>query len=284
MTNRELDAVFPLIESGILEMKNLVEFCSLLTGRKRVVRIVIPCFMKDEVSSYLVYNFPHMTVASSEFHLRTVRSESNVDHFQIKVTGDVMPEDSCVIWIGYSDGVEQASMFEMSEDPSLAFVYGYPECCRNGYQEILLGKKWFDRFFADRPTYQVMPMLMNRFSSLSDPFLGYHWDYFPCSSTCRETHQINTENRKDLQEFEFSDLTKIIDSHSRAAIFHVDGSFWYHRISDEGAPNVSAFLFGERFDQRKLTKVEIDAFNVRFYLDDQIFDTESGKSQVIIFE
>lgn len=228
--------LFPFLERSVVEFKNIVEFVALQSGRKGVVRLVLPPAEAALFCSNFEASFPDMTVRKSPFGLKTVFSASRFDHFQQRVTCSNNEELERAYYFGVADRVDAARAAEAQNADSreLGTIYGYPDCCARSYEKIgAHSGVWTQAYFAIGGQLIRRPAVTNRLSSLTEPYVGFHFDYFPCSPLCHATEQICLQNRADLLQSDFCDFVSPTEFHSRALVLCHDGTIISFQLEED---------------------------------------------------
>lgn len=240
MPNLQILPLLKLLESGAIEFKNLIEIGALLQGRKRVVRLVVPSHQVDITCQFFMYFYPDLSVRLSTFMLQDAFHMTSVDRFQRRVHFSKEVQGERVVLIGMKSGVDQAWEIEEGEctDEQTSEIYGYPACCGAAYQRVAQGYLWFEAFFEKEEPLHSFDMLSNRISSVVQPYLGYHFDYFPCSAQCAETLSINDLNRTMLLNSDLAEYAQYVDEHIYATVVLHHGCIWYVRASHLGGSNL----------------------------------------------
>ena len=229
-----------LLEDGVVEFKNLIEIGALFEGRKSVVRLVLTPKGVQNVHQFFGCYYPDVSIRLSSFVLEDVfqmtmlaSNRTYVDRFQRRRPARKGTDGERVVFVGMQSAVDEAWTIEEDEclDTLTARLYGYPACCGAAYRRITKGEGWLDSFFGTSAHFASFDLLNNRLSSIVQPWLAYHFDYFPCSAACGETWQINRQNREMLARSDLSEFVELADTHLAAAAILHDGCVWYVRLN-----------------------------------------------------
>lgn len=211
-----------------IQFKNIVEFCLLITNKKKVIRLV----GKEELYTQLkiIANLMAWKCIKSDFMLQTVRSTSIGDAFQIGIDWDNNKHNDFVIYIGEKTAVFEAKTIESDECSALdtARIYGYPVCCGTHYQVISDGRNWIKELF-DNAQDIFYDYQSNKIASLFQPYLSLHQDYFPCSIDCVETLTKCHNAENALIECGLSELLPMIKSHLSGIYLLYNDVLWCSR-------------------------------------------------------
>lgn len=226
-----LSPLLILLENNILEFKNVIEFGALLEGRKKVIRLVLSNDKINIARDVLHKFYPQLFTKLSTFYLQDVFHTNSFDRFQSRVHDVVDSQAEKVLFIGNADAVEVAWGIEESNcsDISTANCYGYPECCGLSYQlySSIQNTSWIDLYLRKSPGLSTIDFITNRFSSLVNPWIGYHYDYFPCQPDCKKSQVINNFNRLMLLNSDLYEFVKLIDCHLQSTVITQGGYVWY---------------------------------------------------------
>lgn len=210
-----------------LEFKNFIELLSLLEGNKKVMRLVVRKNLYQKL--IMIFDALGIYYLKSTFMLETIWSTNTFDYFQNRIDYQDDLDLDFVLFLGEKKSVKKALDIESNicDDFETAQIYGYPKCCAESYKDITLGKNWIDQFLEDAQK-DVYPTYLNRISSIFDPGLTYHYDYFPCSINCKKTSSIVHQNRINLQKYGYSELIPLIDTHLRKSFLQINQNLWLY--------------------------------------------------------
>lgn len=225
--------LIPLLEplkSNIIEFKNIIEFASLLAGKKKVIRLAVNQKSHKIISELIKKHYNHLYGEVSPFELQTVFQSSKYDFFHKYVERKLNSKNDFIFYIGSIKYVKKAVFLEVNNNhgKELSNLFGYPPCCSKIYQSISINKNevWFNHFFAKHQA-KSFSYLNNRFSSLLEPMLTYQYDYFPCTPVCEHTKKLCAENRKIMMNSDLAEFIPIIDSHMKSFIISFNDMIWY---------------------------------------------------------
>lgn len=292
MPHLQILPLLKLLESGAIEFKNLIEIGALLQGRKRVVRLVLPSHQVDRTCQFFMYFYPDLSVRLSTFMLQDAFHMTSVDRFQSRVQFSDEVQGERVVLIGTKSGVDEAWAIEEGEcsDDQTSKVYGYPACCGAAYNRIARGYLWFEAFFEKEEPLNSFDLLSNRLSSTVQPYLGYHFDYFPCSAQCAETLSINDLNRKMLLNSDLVEYVRLADEHLSATVVLHRGCIWYVRATHLWGSNPSRrFVLGPVIGNYKGSPMLLEDLRISFReaaacIDGKWLNTGSDDVRVYTFE
>lgn len=220
-----------LFESGLIEFKNVIEFLALLTGDKKVVRLVLTREQARQVGNALAQYCANIDHGSSQYVLREVFRSTRWDSFHerfLKATED--NEDVRAHFFGETRFVSLAVEAEdhAADALTLGTLFGIPECCALAYRDSLNASgKWMQVYMRSLKTMSVVDATANRFSSVFGNQMGFHFDYFPCSFDCQKTLQISRANRERLLHFGFDTLVELADANSKGIAIHLNDHVYY---------------------------------------------------------
>jgi hypothetical protein len=184
-----------------------IELLSMLTGTKKLIRLVIDADKLTGVHRSVAQSGLHVVVSSQE--LVTCQGGLNGDKFQkwSSLSGK-MPR---ALYISKDQHIsELAAILDMEgNDASLAGLLGYPECCQKAYDPTRYQNWWYWISHAT-PSKTSLASIMNRISRLYSN-ASYLYDYFPCSLDCRASKQIAGTNRSTLLTHGCSELVSSWD-------------------------------------------------------------------------
>ena len=243
---------FPFIEKGIIDFKNFIEFFSLYSERKKVVRLVLKNSEISEFNNSFLEAFPGYSYRLSSFGLENVYETSNFDKFQKKVFNTHKPDVYRAAYYGQVKFIEYAKYLEENDinNTDLSELFGYPSCCANNYTKIINSKKsWTDFYFGNNYGFENLHLSNNRFSSLLSPGLCYHYDYFPCSFNCAGTDYICKKNRNELLKSNLNEFVPLIDEHCKSFVIKKCKCVYYipikiledNKIIDDDLPKYLIF-------------------------------------------
>ena len=280
-----------LLEDGVIEFKNLIEIGALFEGRKSVVRLVLTPKGVQKVHQFFGCYYPDFSIRLSSFVLEDVFQMTSVDRFQRRRLARKGTDGERVVFVGMQSAVDEAWTIEEDEclDALTARFYGYPACCGATYRRIRKGERWLDSFFEPSGHFASFSLLSNRLSSIVQPWLAYHFDYFPCSATCRETLQINRQNREMLARSDLSEFVALTDTHLAAAAILRDECVWYVRLQHLQAgkwssqPGLDPVIRRDGADCTKLAGLRISGEGASALIGEEWHHTDSGEVRVYMF-
>ena len=230
-----VEFLFPYLERELIEFKNMVEFAALQAGRKNVVRLVLSHTYAAKFCDDFKRHFPDFHVKRSPFGLERVFASSAFDVFQKRIEGDDDAPVERAYYLGELQAVEAARQAEAEDATSLEIgdLYGYPQCCSRGYDIIINNNGcWTQPYLRKSGTLQRVAATANRLATLVSPFLGYHFDYFPCTPTCPQSAQICEKNRSIILNSELKYLVPLVDTHCRALVIGHRGQIFYYPLGE----------------------------------------------------
>lgn len=220
-----------LYENGLIEFKNVVEFLALLSGDKKVVRLVLTRGQAREVGRALAQYCPNIGQGSSQYVLQEVFKSSQWDSFherRIKATKE--EGDVSAYFFGETRFVALAIEAEddAADAMTLGALFGIPECCARAYHESLNASgRWMQGYVRSSKSVSIADATANRFSSVVGHQMGFHNDYFPCGFDCDETLQISRANRERLLYYGFDVLVEVADANSTGIAISLGDHVFY---------------------------------------------------------
>ena len=221
-----MNVVLDLYRSDLIAAKNITEFALLLTGRKRVMRLVARQPLLDRLE--ILADSAGLTIQRSPFALRTVFSTVTYDHFQTWSEFPPDADDEFVVFVGHGGAAREACELEASSysDATAAALYGYPPCCARAYGRIAAREPWIKVHLEDATAVNY-PYPGNKLASLVSPYLSLLSDYFPCSPGCAPSIELARLAEKALSEVDLSVLAEMTRRHLTALCLVVDDILWY---------------------------------------------------------
>jgi|LauGreDrversion4_2_1035121.scaffolds.fasta_scaffold27058_4 hypothetical protein len=171
-----------------------IEFLSLLTGSKKILRLVVTADKLREVETSMVLAGLQVSVSPQE--LVTTQGNINGDRFQ--EWAEPMGRLPRALYISKDRQIsELAAKLDMQgDDASFAQLLGYPSCCHDAYDPNRYQNWWFTISYATKNKAGLSSM-MNRISRLYS-HASFLYDYFPCSLDCTASKLLADSNRSIL--------------------------------------------------------------------------------------
>jgi len=281
-----------LLEEGIIEFKNVIEFGAILEGRKEVVRLVMLPSDFAKLKKFFNQHYPEFIIKSSTFAMEEVFTTETFDRFQRRIPANRDLNYERVVFVGLERAVNEAWDIEEEgcQNGLTARRYGYPNCCGISYNQISNEKHWLEVFLSSSNKFARFDIITNRFASITSPWLTYHFDYFPCSVECKKTKDICKLNREMLNRSDLSEFVALIDVHLTGVLIIFDDSIWYihlHKLSNynwqlntEMAPLVSKRMISGL----KLKELRFESESASALINSDWWNTDSGKIGIYVFK
>jgi hypothetical protein len=179
-----------------------IEFLSLLTGSKKILRLVVTADNLQEVVSSMTLAGLQVIISPQE--LVTIQGNISGDRFQ--EWSDPTGRLPRALYISKDRQIsELAAKLDMQgDDASFAELLGYPSCCHNAYDPNRYQNWWFTITNATR-NKEDLSSVMNRISRLYS-HASFLYDYFPCSLDCTASKLLADSNRSILLAHGCNDL------------------------------------------------------------------------------
>jgi hypothetical protein len=200
------------------------------------------------------------------------------------------------MFIGEKHAVDEAREIEEADcsDSDTSRRYGYPRCCGIAYGQYAIAMEggWIEHYLSHLHGHDYMSFTANRIASLVQPWLGYHYDYFPCQPGCKESNEINEKNRSMLIKSDLAEFIELVDRHLNAAVVYHDGCIWYvhkeqFRSGNEYvcSPGLTAAVKNSHDAVRLLSRIHIHQNSVDVVIDGLLLSTaDTSGLKVIIYE
>ena len=293
MTNQATLLPFlELLEEEVIEFKNLIEFSALLLGHKEVIRLVLNPQSIARLQLFTNQYYPDFLITISSFVLEDVFNSESFDRFQRRIFHSEDTDKERVLFIGYDAAVVEAWQIEEDgcEDHLTAKRYSYPECCGKTYARISKKERWIDVFFEGLQNYALLNPLANRFAGITNPWLTYHFDYFPCSVNCQHTLDLCRKNREMIIDSDLSEFIPLIDAHLSGVIILFGDSIWYLRLDRmvlkawASEMGINPIVQSAEKINSKLLGLKLHEHSASAYIDSQWHHTDQTDLKVYVFE
>lgn len=171
-----------------------VEFLALLTGTKKLVRLVVEA--DKLLGIQLAVMEAGLKIAISPQELVTCHINQCGDRFQ--AWGDLTGNMPRAVYISKDQQIsDHAAELDLhGNDQSLSVLLGYPRCCQEAYNPNRY-QNWWYHISCMTETRLHLASVMNRMSRLYSS-ASYLYDYFPCSLNCEFSREIALTNRQML--------------------------------------------------------------------------------------
>ena len=286
-----------LFDKNIIEFKNIIEILSLIEDRKRFVRLIVAdnnkSILEDFCNNFgLLYDY-------ADHYLINKVSNSTMDKFQIKrkiqdiknkkkfdIPIYISKSKNIIKKIREIDGFDKSSLHKET-------YYNYPNCCIKNYNKSSNQKKlnWIKNLLDTKKSFIKYDFYANRFSSLVNPYLCCHFDFFPCNLSCKAYNAQCKKNISTLNSYADSNFKKLIVQHLKAALIEYKNHIWYINFSNYGQlikfkkKIEPIFLLQKEKKEFYIKKIKITEEYVQLNLSGMLLNTNNDKYlKVILFK